>query len=192
MSPWVRKWNSLCAFSPRLFSSFSAPQTCISDGIQNKINKYLRGLFQCCGRGIIQPNYLLFFNLGFAFVCADVRVRLRTRGGTGLMRQCQRVKTSVCTCAMSKQRHSVHGAFGGKCDVPERQPPFSWSTSMFYLSGVAKQAVCLTQQQLQQQQKSQRAAFFSFFFSLGLRWAGNFCLRDNVVENVCPVIHFPE
>lgn len=47
---------------------------------------------------------------------------------------------------------------------------------MFYLSGVAKQAVCLTQQQLQQQQKSQRA------FSTAANEQGNFCFRNNAVE----------
>lgn len=87
------------------------------------------------------------------------------------MRQCQRVKTSVCTCAMSKQRHSVHSAFRESVMKTERQLPFSWSTSMFYLSGVAKQAVCLTQQQLQQQQKSQHA------FSLAPDERGTFVLE---------------
>lgn len=62
---------------------------------------------------------------------------------------------------------------------------------MFYLSGVAKQAVCLTWRRPQQQQKSQRA------FSLALvrvcvAGGGGFCFRNNVLENVRPVIHFPQ
>ena len=59
---------------------------------------------------------------------------------------------------------------------------------MFYLSGVAKQAVCLTQQQPQQQQKSQRAFPHT-------PMTGNFCFsfvfRNIVLENVGTVIHFP-
>lgn len=118
-------------------------------------------------------------------------------GGIGLARECWRAKTSVCYCVCVcmcvcgvKARDTVSIVHPGK--VWRRQPPFSRSTSMFYLSGVAKQAVCLTQQQPQQQQKSQRA----FFPLLGCpdEQRGNFCSRNNALEkkNVCPVIHFPQ
>lgn len=82
-------------------------------------------------------------------------------GGIGVVRVPKGENQCVCLClcvfGVSKQRHSVHSAFRESVMQAGRQPPFSWSTSMFYLSGVAKQAVCLTQQQPQQQQKSQRA-----------------------------------
>lgn len=121
-------------------------------------------------------------------ICWSACEGMWMQGGTGLMRQCQRVKTlygcacvystcvCMCVCAsacvVSKQRCGVHSAFTKSVMQTERQSPFSWSASMFYLSGVAKQAVCLTQQQQQQQQKSQHA------FSSAPLWAGNFFVSD--------------
>ena len=42
------------------------------------------------------------------------------------VRECQRVKTSVCVCVcvVSKQRHSVHSAFRGKCGAGREAAPF--------------------------------------------------------------------
>lgn len=92
---------------------------------------------------------------------------------------------SVCGVRL---RHSVHSVFRESLMQAGRQTPFSWSTNMFYLSGVAKQAVCLTQQQQpHQQQKSQDTPFFSTFSDW---WT--LVLQSNVLGNVCPVIYFPQ
>lgn len=154
--------------------------------IRKKSNKcFKRGIALTLKPGCRTTQLSLVF-VCFSHACPKVfRYKLgcfrgeRDRSGEG-------VKTS-CTCGV-KSRETVSTVHLGKVwcregmlspshhhpnppthppPLPSLPPPLlsSRSTSMFYLSGVAKQAVCLTQQQPRQQQKSQP-------FLLGSRRAG--------------------
>lgn len=108
------------------------------------------------------------------------------------MRERRRVKTSVRFVYVwcPKQRHSVHSAFRESVMQAGWQPSppslLKHFNVLFIRGGKASGVFNLT--------TTATAAEISvcFFSSAPQTSGGTFCFRNNVLENVCPVIHFPQ
>lgn len=108
-------------------------------------------------------------------------------GGIGLVRECRRVKTSacVCVCVCLRCQSSVHSAFRESVMQAGYAAPFLLKhfNVLFIRGGKASGVFNST--------TTATAAEISAFSSAPDE-RGNFRFRNNVLENVRPVIHFPQ
>lgn len=160
----------------------STPQTFNSECTWKKINACLGHYSNTNTWELSVLNLSLAHEHAFTDVCVNAWVVTPQdafcRTGMHMFRmwkrkQLIRVETGACTCAVAKQRHGVHSVM-----QTQRQHFNVLFIRGGKASGVFNSTTATTAAKL----------LACLFF--GPRWAGNFHLRKNVLENVHPVIHF--